>query len=333
MLDQGRRKFMVLLGGAAAAWPRAARAQQAGRMRRIGVLMGVADDPAGQALLAAFLQRLKQLGWHEGSNIRIDYRWGAGDADRGPGLAAELVELKPDVIFCQATPISALQKATHTIPIVFVQVSDPVGRGVVASLARPGSNATGFTNFESSMGGKWLGLLKEIAPGAASVGLLFNPMSSPHIAAGYYLQSSEEASRQLGMEALRLPVHDVEEIERAIDSLAVKPNPALLVLPDTFNIVHIDLIIGLAAGHRLPAIYPFRADAARGGLLSYGISTIEQYPRAASYVDRILRGEKPGDLPVQAPTKFELSVNLKTAKTLGLAIPESFLLRADEVIE
>jgi putative tryptophan/tyrosine transport system substrate-binding protein len=329
-----RRELITLLGGVAAvAWPYDLIAQPANRLRRLGVLMGVANDPAGQALLAAFLQRLKELGWSEGGNIRIDYRWGAGDADRGPKLATELVELQPDAIFCQATPIAALRQATRTIPIVFVQVSDPVGRGIVASLARPGGNATGFTNFESSMGGKWLDLLKETVPSAARVALMFNPMSSPHIAAGYYLHPSEEAARQLALEAFRLPVHDVDEIERAIDSFAGKPNGVLIVLPDTFNIVHTDLIIRLTARYRLPAIYPFRSNATSGGLLSYGINPIDQYPRAASYVDRILRGEKPDDLPVQAPTKFELVVNLKIAKALGLTIPESFLLRADEVIE
>jgi putative ABC transport system substrate-binding protein len=334
MAGIGRRAVIGVLGGAAFVWPYDLIAQPTKRVRRLGVLMGVANDPGGQALLAAFQTGLKELGWNEGGNIRIDYRWGAGDADRGRKLATELVELQPDAIFCQTTQsVMALRQATRTIPIVFVQVSDPVGSGFVGGLSRPGGNATGFTNFETSMGGKWLELLKEIVPRAATVALMFNPISSPHIASGFYLHSSEEASRLVAVEALPAPVHDTEEIERAIDAFAAKPNGALIVLPDTFNIVHSDLIIRSTAQHRLPAIYPFRSYATRGGLASYGVNPIEQYPRAALYVDRILRGEKPGDLPVQAPTKFELVVNLRTAKALALDVPLYLQQLADEVIE
>jgi putative ABC transport system substrate-binding protein len=317
-------------------WPIAARAQQGERVRRIGVLMGVAeDDSVGQAGLALFRQRLEQFGWREGGNIRIDYRWGAGNADRGGKLATELVELQPDVIFCQTTQsVAALRRATTSIPLVFVAVSDPVGSGFVTSVSRPGDNATGFTNFETSMGSKWLELLKEIVPSVERVALMFNPMSSPHIASGFYLHSSEAASRQLGVvEAFPLPVRDANEIARAADTVAGKPNGALIVLPDTFNIVHTDLIIRITAQHRLPTIYPFQSYAVRGGLVSYGINPIDQYPRAAVYVDRILKGEKPADLPVQAPTKYELVINLKTAKALGLTVPDKLLARADEVIE
>ena len=330
-----RRVFIAALAGLSASdWPTALMAQPASGVRRLGILMGIANDATGHALLAAFEQRLRDLGWTASGNIRVDYRWGAGDAEKAGKLANELVELQPDVIFCQTTQsLVALRRATRIIPIIFVQVSDPVGSGFVRSLAHPAGNATGFTNFESSMGSKWLELLKEIVPSAARVGLLFNPLSSPHIASGFYLRPSEEASRQLGVEAFSVPVHNAGEIEQAIDALAGKPNAALIVLPDTFNIVHTDLIVRLTAQRRLPAIYPFRSFAMSGGFVSYGINPIEQYPRAASYVDRILRGEKPDDLPVQAPTKFDLIVNLKTANAIGLIVPPSLLARADEVIE
>ena len=328
-----RREFITLLGGAAAL-PFHAHAQQGERMRRVGVLMGVADDSAGQAGLAAFRQRLEQLGWKEGGNIRIDYRWGAGDVDRGRGLAPELIGLEPDLIFAQSTQsVAALRRITRTIPIVFVQVSDPVGRGFVESLSRPGGNATGFTNFEASMGSKWLELLKEIVPTTTHVALMFSPISSPHIASGFYLYAAEKAADQLGIEASAVPVRDPRDVAHAVGALAAKPNSALIVLPDGFNIVHTDLIISLTARSRVPALYPFPSYAARGGLASYGVDPVEQYPRAASYVDRILRGEKPSDLPVQTPTKFELVINLKTAQVLGLDLPPTLLARADEVIE
>jgi putative tryptophan/tyrosine transport system substrate-binding protein len=328
-----RRQFITLLSAAAIAWPIAAHAQQSGQTRRLGVLMGSADEPETRGFLTTFLRRLNELGWKEDENIRIDYRWGAGAPDAAPGLAAELVELHPDVILCQSTPIGALRQLTSTIPIVFVQVSDPIRRDIVDSLARPGGNATGFTNFESSMGGKWVNLIKEIVPSTARVALMFNPMSSPHIAAGYYLESAEEASRQFGLEAFRLPVNNIGDIEIRIGDFAGKSNGALVVLPDTFNAVHSEAIIRLTAQHRLPAIYPYRADAARGGLVMYGINPRDQYPRAASYVDRILRGAKPSDLPVQAPITFELVINQKTAKTLGVVVPDHLLALANEVIQ
>jgi ABC-type uncharacterized transport system substrate-binding protein len=329
-----KRQFLSIAGGATVAWSHYLIAQPANRERRLGVLMGVANDPVGQGWLAAFRARLKELGWNEGGNIRIDYRWGGGDADRGRKLATELLQLHPDAVFCQTTQsVAALREVTRTIPIVFVQVSDPVGSGFVGSLSRPGGSVTGFTNFETSMGGKWLELLKEIVPRAITIALMFNPMSSPHIASGFYLRSSEEASRLLAVEALSAPVHNTDEVERVIDAFGGKPNGALIALPDTFNIAHTDLIIRLTAQHGLPAIYPFRSYATRGGLASYGINPLEQYPRAALYVDRILKGEKPADLPVQAPTKYEMVLNLKTAKALGLDVPDRLLALADEVIE
>jgi putative ABC transport system substrate-binding protein len=325
---------MTLLGGAAALAPLGARAQQPDRMRRIGVLMGVAHGPESQAALTAFVQRLQQLGWMDRRNLSIEYRWGDGDTERTRMFAKELVELNPDVIFCQTTQsVEALRQVSRTIPFVFVQVSDPVGSGFVGSLARPAGNATGFTNFESSMGGKWLELLKEIVPRIARAALMFNPSSSPHIAGGYYLHALGEAARQFTVELFNTPVQNAAEIARAINTFVNDPRSGLIVLPDTFNIVHADLIIALASRHRLPAVYPFSSFARNGGLMSYGNNPIDQYPRAASYVDRILRGEKVAELPVQAPTKYELVINLKAAKAIGLMIPESFLLRADEVLE
>ncbi len=279
----GRREFITFVGGAAAAWPLAARSQQGERMRRVGVLMGVADDSAGHAGPAAFRQRLEQLGWKEGGNIRIDYRCGAGDVDRGKGLAPELIGLEPDLIFAQSTQsVAALRRITRSIPIVFVQVSDPVGRGFVESLSRPGSNATGFTNFEASMGSKWLELLKEIVPTTTHVALMFSPISSPHIASGFYLYAAEKAADQFGIEASAVPVRDPRDVAQAVGALIAKPNSALIVLPDGFNLVQTDLIISLGARSRVPALYPFPSYAARGGLASYGVNPIEQYPRAAS---------------------------------------------------
>jgi putative ABC transport system substrate-binding protein len=329
-----RREFMMLLGGAAA-WPLAARAQQRAHIRRLGVLSGYSEsDPDARARLAGFQQGIKELGWIEGRTLHTEYRWSRGDSDRARTLARELVELQPDVILCETTSVvAALKQATRTVPIVFTNLSNPVGSGFVANLARPGANITGFTNFESSMGGKWLELLKEIAPDISRVAIMFNPIVSPHIAGGYYRDAIETAAKSLAVDQVTAPVLDAEDIERAIDALAREPHAALIVLPDTFTLVQRDLIIGLAAKQRLPAVYSFRLFAAAGGLLSYGINPTDQYPRAASYVDRILRGEKPADLPVQAPTTFELVVNLQTAKALGLVIPESFLLRANEVIE
>jgi ABC-type uncharacterized transport system substrate-binding protein len=266
--------------------------------------------------------------------VRLEYRWAEGDPNRAAKMAAELVEWQPDAIFCQTSmATAALRGATRTIPIVFTQVSDPVGFGFVSSWSHPGGNATGFTNFEATMGGKWLELIKEILPSAAHAGLMFNPAASRHIASGFYIHSAEKASEQMGMQASAIAVNDAQEIEKAIADFGGRPNSALIVLPDTFTLGFADLIIRLTAQHRLPTIYAFRVFATRGGLVSYGINPLEQYPRAASYIDRILHGEKPESLPVQASTKFELVVNLKMAKALGLTIPESFLLRADEVIE
>ncbi len=328
-----RRKFITLLGGTAAAWPLAVRAQQPGeRVRRIGVLFGTSEsDPVTREYLVAFAQGLAPLGWSEGRNVRIDTRLAGGEASRIRNYAAELVRLSPDVILSHGTETSRImQQATRTIPIVFTTVTDPVGSGLVASLARPGGNITGFTNFEFSMAGKWLELLKEVAPGVRNVTVVFNPDNA---AMPGQLHAIALAAPALGLQVTEAKVRDRGEIERALDGLAGAPNAGLLVLPEFLTSVHRDLIIALAARHRLPAAYGHRYFTASGGLISYGVDNNAVYRRAASYVDRILRGEKTADLPVQQPTKFELVVNLKTAKALGLTVPESFLVRVDEVIE
>jgi putative ABC transport system substrate-binding protein len=327
-----RREFMTLLGGAAAAWPLAARAQQADRVRRIGMLMSTAaDDPDGQARIAAFLDGLQQLGWTDGRNVKIDYRWPAGDADKSRKYAAELVALAPDIIlaFGSANMTSLLQ-ATRTVPIVFVAVPDPVGAGYVDSLSRPGGNATGFMTFEYSMGGKWLEVLKEIAPGVTRVAVLRDPAITSGIGQWGAIQS---AAPSLGVEVNPINVSDAGDIERAVTAFARSSNGGLIVTASGLTIAHRDLINTLAARHKLPAVYFERLFVAAGGLISYGSVVVDQSRRAASYVDRILKGEKPADLPVQAPTKFELVINLKTAKALGLTVPPSLLARADEVIE
>ena len=330
-----RREFITLLGGAAAAWPLGARAQQSDRIRRIGVLSGYAeDDPEARARLASFQQALQELGWIVGRNLRAEYRWSRGNSDHARMLAKELVQLQPEVILGETTSVvGALQQATRTVPIIFTNLSNPIGNGFVTNLARPDGNITGFTNFESSMGGKWLDLLKEIVPGFSRIAIMFNPTVSPHIAGGYYRDAIETAAKRLSIEQIIATVQTADDIERIIDAVAREPHTALIVLPDTFTLVHRDLIVGLVAKQNLPAIYALRSFSAAGGLLYYGINPSDQYPRAASYVDRILRGEKPGDLPVQAPTKFQLVINLKAAKALKLTISEAFLLRADEVIE
>jgi putative ABC transport system substrate-binding protein len=330
-----RREFMTFLGGAAAGWPLAAHAQQPQRMRRIGVLTGYSEsDREALARLAIFRQSLHDLGWTIARNLRIDYRWSDGDADQARTLAKEVVELQPDVILGETTSsVRALQQTTTTIPIVFTNLSDPIGSGFIKSMARPGGNITGFTNYESSMGGKWLQVLKELVPSASRAAIMFNPAVSTHIAKGYYLDSFEDAAKQLGVEQIAAPVQRAGDIEDAIGALARKRDGALIVLPDTFTLVHRDLILSLTAQSRVPAVYSFRLFAQSGGLMSYGINATDQFPRAASYVDRILKGEKPADLPVQAPTKYELVINLKTAKTLGLEVPPQLLARADEVIE
>ena len=326
-----RREVITLLGGAIA-WPLAARAQQPDRMRRIGVLMGIAaDDRAGQARLAAFLQGLQQSGWAEGRNIRIDVRWGAGDAERNRRLAAELVALAPDVILAHSSAaVAPLLQQTRSVPIVFTVVADAVGAGYVDSLARPGGNATGFINFEYSIGGKWLELLKEIAPAVKRVAVLRE--SSTAAGPGQFAAIQAVAPSR-GVELRPVEVRDPGEIERTITTFAQGSNGGLIVTGSASAGVHRKLIIALAAQHKLPAIYANRFFIADGGLLSYGPDFIDQLRRAAAYVDRILKGEKPADLPVQAPTKYELAINLKTAKALGIEVPATLLATADEMIE
>jgi putative tryptophan/tyrosine transport system substrate-binding protein len=327
-----RREFMTMAGGAAIAWPVAASAQSTDRVRRIGVLTsGVTTDPDADPV-KAFVQALEGLGWTDGGNVGIDYRWDTGNADRRRSYAAELARLALDAIVTLGTPgLVATARETRTIPIVFMSVSDPVGLGFVASLAHPGGNITGFANFAPAIGGKWLELLKEIAPGVTRVALLFNPETAPFNAS--ILRSLEVAAPSFEVQVSAATVHDPAELEGAIAVIAREPGGGLIVGPDNFTSQHRERITALAARHRLPAVYPLRVFARSGGLLVYGVDLVEQARQAAAYVDRILKGAKPSDLPVQAPTKFELIVNLKTAKALGLAIPQSILARADEVIE
>jgi ABC-type uncharacterized transport system substrate-binding protein len=326
-----RREFISLVGGAAAtAWPLAARGQE--RVRRVGALMSLAeDDPEDRQRRAAFHQALRQLGWTEGDNLRIDYRWYGGDPARARALAKELVELEPDLIVATATPaLTALALQMRPIPVVFVAVSDPVGQGFVANLARPGGNATGLTFFEFSVVGKMLEVLKQIAPGVSRIALAFNPdnLSTPP-----FVRAIEAAAPTLTVELIKVPVRSAAEIEPALATFARQGGNGLMGLPDPFTNAHRDLIVGLAARYRLPAIYIQRAFVAAGGLISYGVDVPDLFRRAAPYVDRILKGAKPADLPVQQPTKFELVLNLKTAKALGLDMPPSVLAVADEVIE
>ena len=327
-----RRGFITLLGGAAA-WPLASRAQQADRIRRIAVLSPMAeDDPETKARLSAFRQGLEKRGWSEGRNVSIDIRFAPGSsADRAQVLAKELIALQPEVILAQSTPVFvALQRETRTIPIVFSNIADPIGSGFVASLPRPGGNITGLMLFEASVTGKWLAMLKEIAPRLERVALVTNPKTAPY---NYYLRAAESLPPSLGIELVPSPVENVSDIERTIEAFARTPNGGLLLLPDSYSTVHRDLIIALAAQYSLPAVYWERLFVAAGGLMSYGVEFVDMSRQAASYVDRILRGDKPADLPVQAATKFETTVNLKTAKALGLTVPDSLLARADEVIE
>ena len=327
-----RREFITLVGGAAASWPLPARAQQSELMRRIGVLMsGGASDPERQFWLAAFLQGLQQLGWSEGRNVRIDTRWATGNADLYRTYATELVALAPDVILATASPtVAALQIATRTVPIVFAQAVDPVGGGFVDSLARPGGNITGFTLFEYGMSGKWLELLREIAPRVTRAAVLRDAA----IAAGTgQFGAIQSVAPLVGVEVSPVNVRDPSEIERDVTAFARTANGGLIVTASPLANVHRGLIITLAARHKLPAVYGARYHAADGGLVSYGPDVADAYRRAAGYVDRILKGEKAADLPVQAPTKYELVINLKTAKALGLEIPPSLLARADEVID
>jgi ABC-type uncharacterized transport system substrate-binding protein len=326
-----RRNFITLLGGAAA-WPLAARAQQPDRVRRIGLLLGhAADDPESQARNAAFLRGLSELGWTVGRNVRIDYRWAAGDADNIRKYAAELVALAPDVILGAGNPIvAALQQATGTLPIVFAGVADPVGAGFVASLARPGGNVTGFTPFEFSISGKWLELLKELAPGVTRVAVV---RDAAQVSGGAQWGAIQAVAPSLGVELRPVGMRDAGEIESGVSAFAREPNGGLIATAGLLSVIHQELIITLAARHKLPAVYYYRFFVTAGGLVSYGPDPHDQYRRAASYVDRILKGEKPADLPMQGPTKYELVINLKTAKSLGLEVPTTVLARADEVIE
>jgi putative ABC transport system substrate-binding protein len=334
MLNMKRRKLITLLGGATVAWPLAARAQQSeAGLRRIGVLIGLpATDPVGQLEVAVFRQELRKLGWIEGRNIVLEYRWAGANPESIETFAKEVVALGPDIILSRSTPATAaLIRETRSIPIVFTVVAEPVGSGFVASLARPGGNTTGFTNVEPSIGGKWVELLKQLAPHVARVGLIFNPTTAPY--APPFLRSAETAAASLAMEPIIAPVKSKSEIDSALADLARKPGSGLVGITDSFVIEQRDLIIGLAEQYRFPAVYPFRLFATNGGLMSYGADIGDMYRRAASYIDRILRGERPSDLPVQQPIKFELVINLKTAKTLGLYVPDKLLALADEVIE
>jgi len=327
-----RREFIMLLGGAAASWPLAASAQQEGRVRRIGVLLSfAADDPEALASVGAFLQGLQQLGWTDGRNVRIDYRMTAGDADRSRRYAAELVALAPDVILAMGiSTVGPLLQANRTVPIVFANVVDPVGAGFVASMARPGGNTTGFTNYEYGMSAKWLELLKQIAPRVTRVAVMRDPSLTSGTA---MLAAIQAVAPSFGVELSPVDVRDAGEIERAVTAFARGSNDGLIVVPNPTANFQRELIVTLAAKHRLPAVYPYRYYITSGGLISYGPDPIDQFRLAAGYVDRILKGEKPADLPVQAPTKYELVINLKTAKALGLQIPDKLLAIADEVIE
>jgi len=329
-----RREFILAVGGAAFAVPLAVRAQQRDELRRIGVIVQVAqDDPEAQASVAAFKAAMQELGWRNDNNLQVDLRGAAGDPERMQALARELIALKPDVILARSTPVTAaLLRQTRTIPVVFTVVSDPVGERFVESLARPGGNATGFTNVESSLTGKWLELLREVAPSVKRVAFIFNPKLAPG-GGSYYTRQIEASAPSFAIKPTVVPVSGADDIEHAIDEFASKPNGGLVVLPDTATLVNRNLIVALADRHRVPAIYAFRIVVTEGGLMSYGIDVLDQYRQAAGYVDRILKGAKPAELPVQLPAKFVMSINLKTAKRLGLEVPMLLQQRADEVIE
>ena len=328
-----RREFITLLGGAATVRPFAARAQQPDGMRRIGVLMtALESDSEYQTYISNFRKELQNLGWAEGRNLRIDYRWGALNEELRRQFAKELVAMQPDVIFSQNTPTTAtLHLQTQTIPIVFVLVSDPIGGGFVRSFPRPGGNITGFIAMEATVAGKWLGLLKEIAPHITRVIFLFNPTTAPYFE--LYLNPLKAAAQSYGVEVIVAPVHDASELETVVALNAREPNGGLIAMSDAFLNVHREKVTSLAARYRLPAIYPYHYFFDVGGLMYYGPEMVDQYRRAASYINRILKGEKPAELPVQAPTKYELAINVKTAKALGLTVPPMLLARADEVIE
>jgi putative ABC transport system substrate-binding protein len=328
----GRREVITLISGAAAAWPVAARAQRPDRMRRIGVLMHLAaDDAEGQRRIGVFLQGLQEAGWAVGRNVDIDVRWAAGEADRFHRYAVELIALMPDVVLASATPsIKAVQQVTRNVPIVFVLAPDPVGSGIVDSLSHPGGNTTGFTSNEFGLSVKWLELLKQVAPNISRVAVLRDPANSAGIGQFGAIQG---AAPLVGVEVSPIGVDDVEQIERGITAFARTPNGGLIVLAQPRTLVHRGSIIKFATEHQLPAVYNSRLFTVGGGLISYGGNILDQYRGAAEYVDRILKGAKPTDLPVQAPTKYELVINLRTAKTLGLTVPDTLLVRADEVIE
>jgi putative ABC transport system substrate-binding protein len=329
-----RREFVTLLGGAAA-WPVAARADSSERVRRIGVLIGNSEgDGESTPGLAAFRKGLEALGWIEGRNIQIDVRRGQSKLDRIEMLVRELVALRPDVLLAHSTPVTAaMQRETKAMPIVFIFVSDPVGSGLVASLPHPGGNITGFINIEASLGGKWAELLKEVSPGVNHAAILFNPETAPYFA--YYVEPFAAAAYSLGIEPMASPVRSSEDIEKIVGLVVAKPNGSLVIAPDIFvnRGDNLQLVRSLAARERIPVVYPYRFMITRGGLISYGIDQLDLYRRAPAYVDRILKGANPAELPVQLPTKFEMAVNLKTAKELGLTLPATLLGRADEVIE
>jgi putative ABC transport system substrate-binding protein len=328
-----RREFLGVLGVAMAAWPLAARAQQAGRVRRVGALMNFTEsDPQSRDRVAALQQGVEKLGWTIGRNIQIDYRWYMGDDERARSAVVELLRLEPDVILANSIgAVRAAQQATRTVPIVFTAVSEPVEQGLVASLAHPGGNITGFTNLEPSVAGKWLELLKEIAPRVTRVALMFKPGSNLVISS--FVRSAEIAAPKFAVETIEVPVHELAHVEAVIERLGSEPGSGLVLPPDIFTSSHHKLIVDLASRYRLPAVYAFRYFATAGGLLSYGPDVTDQFRRAVPYIDRILRGEMPADLPVQAPTKFELVINLKTAKALGLNVPLHLQQLADDVIE
>ena len=334
----GRREFITLLGGAATTramlWPRNARAQNPDGMRRIGVIKGIDEkDPAWQREAAAFLEELKKFGWTEGANLRIDNRSGGGEANLSAMAAKELVALNPHIILAQSTPVvRALLQETRTIPIVFTSVSDPIGENFVASFPRPGGNATGFTNMDATMGGKWVGLLRELAPSIKRLSVLFNPAVAT-AGGSFYLRPIEAAAGSFSLAVETHAVRSVAELQATLAKLEQITDGGLLVMPDPFTNVHRASIIAFADRRRLPAIYAFRNIAAEGGLISYGVDNVDLNRRAASYVDRILRGERPAELPIQAPTKFDLVINLKSARALGLTVPDKLLALADEVIE
>jgi putative tryptophan/tyrosine transport system substrate-binding protein len=326
-----RREFITIVGGAAA-WPLSGRAQQPDRMRRIGVLMSFTEaDPEARSWVEALLQGLREFNWIDGRNVRIEVVFGAGDANRRSNLASELVNSNPDVIVTGGTPaIAAISRATRIVPTIFVQIADPVELGLFDNYAHPGGNISGFTIFEFSIGGKWLEILREVSPSISRATVLLDTENPSWPA---YLRAIEPAAASLGIQLTKAGMHEAAEIERAISTNAIEPNGGLIVLPSPASQSHRELIIGLAARYRLPAVYPYRFHATTGGLISYGVDLGDCYHRAASYVDRVLRGEKLAELPVQAPTKFELIINLKTAKALGLTVPTSLLATADEVIE